>query len=137
MKETVHADRVQLDYASVLSLTSTVGMVLIAAGYFAYISGLLPAAVTAEEVSLHWHLKASEFHKVVHFPAGWEWTGYLGLGDVLSYASINYLALVTVICLVWIIPSFIREKDRIYTLLTFFQVFVLLFAAAGIVSGGH
>ncbi|NTV99058.1 MAG: DUF1634 domain-containing protein [Chlorobiaceae bacterium] len=137
MKEAVHADRVQLDYANVLGITSTVGIVLIVAGYIAYLSGLLPSAVSPEEVALHWHLKASEFHNAVHFPAGWDWTGYMGLGDVLSYATVNYLALVTVICLTWIIPSFIREKDRIYTGMTIVQVAVLLFAAAGIVSGGH
>ncbi|NTU96351.1 MAG: DUF1634 domain-containing protein [Chlorobiaceae bacterium] len=137
MKEAVHADKVQLDYAAVLGVTSTVGMVLIAAGYIAYLCGLLPSAVSAEEVARNWHLKASEFHKVVHFPSGWEWTGFLGLGDILSYASINYLALVTVICLAWIIPSFVREKDRIYTVMTILQVFVLVFAAAGVVGGGH
>jgi hypothetical protein len=137
MKEAVHADRVQLDYAAVLGITSTIGMVLIAAGYIAYLSGLLPSAVPAEEVARNWHLKASEFHRAVHFPAGWDWTGYIGLGDVLSYASINYLALVTVICLVWIVPSFLREKDRIYTVLTILQVIVLVAAAAGIAGGGH
>jgi hypothetical protein len=137
MKETVHADRVQIAYAGILHIASSVGIVLIVAGYIAYVSGVLPTAISAPEVAQHWHLKASEFHKAVHFPGGWQWTDYLGLGDVISYASINYLAFVTVICLTWIIPAFIREKDRIYTVMTILQVMVLLFAAAGIVSGGH
>lgn len=137
MKEAVHANRVQLDYAAVLGVTSTIGMILIAAGYILYVSGFLPSAATASEVAAHWHLKASEFHKAVQVPSGWNWVKDLGRGDVLSYASINYLAFVTVICLSWIVPSFVREKDRIYTVLTMLQVAVLLFAAAGIVGGGH
>ncbi|NTW83353.1 MAG: DUF1634 domain-containing protein [Chlorobiaceae bacterium] len=137
MKEAVHATRVQLDYAAVLGFTSTIGMVLIALGYLVYISGMLPSAVPATEVAAHWHLKASEFHKVVQMPSGWNWLGELGRGDVLSYASILYLASATILCLSWIVPSFIREKNRIYTAITIFQVLVLLFAAAGIVSGGH
>ncbi len=137
MKEAVHANRVQLDYAAVLGVCSTIGMLFIAAGYLIYLSGFLPSAAPASEVAMHWHLKASEFHKAVQVPSGWNWVTDLGRGDVLSYASINYLALVTVICLSWIVPSFIREKDRIYTVMTILQVAVLLFAAAGIVSGGH
>jgi uncharacterized membrane protein len=41
------------------------------------------------------------------------------------------------LCLVVIIPLFFREKDRIYTLIALLQVLVLVFAATGIISGGH
>ncbi len=137
MKEGVHADRVQLAYASVLGFASAVGMILIAAGYLIYVFELLPSAASVAEVAAHWHLRASELHQAVPVPSGWNWIGDLLHGDVLSYASIIYLSASTIFCLAFIIPALIREKDFTYTVITILQVSVLVFAAAGIVSGGH
>lgn len=137
MKEQLHANRVQLTYATVLSLTSTLGIIFVAAGYLVYVFQWLPSAVSPAEIAMHWHLRAAEFHKVVPVPSGWDWVGQLGRGDVLSYLSIIYLSSVTIFCLVVIIPLFLREKDHIYTIITVLQVLVLVFAATGIVSGGH
>jgi len=137
MKEAVHADRVQLAYASVLSVAATLGMVLIAVGYLLYVFDILPSLASAADIAAHWHLKASELHKAVQVPSGWNWIGELGRGDVLSYASIIYLSGATIFCLAFIVPAFIREKNFIYTVLTILQVCILVFAAAGIVSGGH
>ncbi|MBM3162701.1 MAG: DUF1634 domain-containing protein [Chlorobi bacterium] len=137
MKEAVHADRVQLTYASVLGIASTLGMILIAAGYVLYVFELLPSSASAADIAAHWHLRASELHHAVHVPSGWDWTGQLGRGDVLSYVSIIYLSASTIFCLAFIVPAFIREKDQIYTVITILQVCVLVFAATGIISGGH
>lgn len=137
MKQILHANRVQLTYATVLSWTSTVGIFFIIAGYVIYVFQLLPSTVSPAEVALHWHLRAAELHKLVAVPSGWDWITQLGRGDVLSYASIVYLSSVTMFCLAVIIPAFFKEKDIIYTVLTLLQVVVLLFVAAGAVSGGH
>ncbi len=137
MKQELHANRVQLAYASVLSWTSSLGIFFIVAGYVAYVFRLLPSAASPAEVALHWHLRATELHKVVNVPSGWNWIAQLGRGDVLSYASIVYLSSVTMFCLAVIIPVFLKEKDRIYTVLTLLQIAVLGIVAAGLVSGGH
>ncbi len=137
MKEQLHANRVQLTYATVLSWTSTFGIIFVVAGYLIYVFQLLPAAVSPAEIATKWHLKAAEFHKAVPVPSGWDWITQLGRGDVLSYASIIYLSSVTMFCLAVIIPLFFKEKDRIYTVITLLQVMVLVFAATGIISGGH
>ncbi|MEI6652905.1 MAG: DUF1634 domain-containing protein, partial [Chlorobiaceae bacterium] len=91
MKEQLHASRVQLTYAAVLSWTSTLGIIFIVAGYLVYVFQLLPTAVTPAEIAMQWHLRASEFHKAVPVPSGWDWVSQLGRGDVLSYASVVYL----------------------------------------------
>jgi len=137
MKQQLHADRVQMAYARVLSWTSTFGIIFIIAGYLIYVFQLLPFAVAPEAIAAQWHLRAAELHKAVPVPSGWDWIGQLGRGDVLSYASIVYLSSATIICLGAIIPVFIREKDHIYTTVTILQVLVLLFAATGVISGGH
>ncbi|NTV05434.1 MAG: DUF1634 domain-containing protein [Chlorobiaceae bacterium] len=137
MKQQLHANRIQLTYATVLSWTSTLGIIFVVAGYLVYVFQLLPSTVSPSEVALHWHLRAAELHKIVPVPSGWDWIYQLGRGDVLSYASVVYLSSVTMLCLVVIIPLFLKEKDMIYAVMTLLQVLVLVFAAAGIVSGGH
>ena len=137
MKQELHANKVQLTYATVLSWTSTLGMILIVAGYIIYVFELLPVAVSPAEIAMHWHLRASELHAAVSVPSGWDWVQHLGKGDVMSYASIVYLSSVTMFCLAVIIPVFLKEKDSIYTVLTTLQVLVLLLAAVGVISGGH
>jgi hypothetical protein len=137
MKQELHANKVQLTYATVLSWTSALGMVFIVAGYIIYVFQLLPVAVSPAEIAMHWHLRASELHAAVSVPSGWDWVHHLAKGDALSYASIVYLSSVTMFCLAVIIPVFIKEKDNIYTVLTVFQVLVLFLAAAGAISGGH
>ena len=137
MKQELHASMIQLSYAAVLSWASTIGIIFILTGYIVYVFNLLPSASTPAEIALHWHLRAAELHKVVAIPSGWDWISQLGRGDVLSYASIIYLSSITMLCLVVIIPLFLKEKDMIYATMTLLQVLVLVFAAAGIVSGGH
>ena len=137
MKQELHANRVQLSYATVLFWTSTLGIIFIIVGYLTYVLQVRPSAVSPAEVALHWHLRAAELHKVVAVPSGWDWLTQLGRGDVISYASIVYLSSVTMFCLAVIIPAFVKEKDFIYTVLTLLQVTVLLFVAAGAFSGGH
>jgi hypothetical protein len=137
MKQQLHANRIQLTYATVLSWTSTLGIIFVVAGYLVYVLQLLPSAVSPSEVAMHWHLRAAELHKIVPVPSGWDWIYQLGRGDVLSYASVVYLSSVTMLCLAVIIPLFLKEKDMIYSVMTLLQVLVLVFAAAGIVSGGH
>ena len=137
MKPQLHANRIQLTYATVLSWTSTLGIIFVVAGYLVYVFQLLPSTVSPSEVAMHWHLRAAELHKIVPVPSGWDWIYQLGRGDVLSYASVVYLSSVTMLCLAVIIPLFLKEKDMIYAVMTLLQVLVLVFAAAGIVSGGH
>uniref|UniRef100_Q3AP65 DUF1634 domain-containing protein n=1 Tax=Chlorobium chlorochromatii (strain CaD3) TaxID=340177 RepID=Q3AP65_CHLCH len=137
MSEQSHADKVQLAYAAVLGKTSTIGIGLIVVGYALYVMQILPATASPEVVASHWHLRASELHQAINVPNGWDWLGNMGYGDVLSFASLAYLATVTTICLITVIPVLLKENDKIYAVITTLQVLVLLFAAAGIVSGGH
>lgn len=137
-QETVHADKVQLAYAAILSKATTLGMILVAIGYVLYVFQLMPLSVPIDQVAGNWGLRASEFHhKVPGAPYGWSCFNQAGNGDVLSYISIIYLGIVTMMCLVAAGIAFLREKNMIYTLISFAQVAVLVLAAAGVVSGGH
>lgn len=137
MSDKGHADKVQLAYARVLGTTSSIGIGFIVVGYALYVLGILPSMASPEVVAAHWHLRAADLHNAIQVPSGWNWLALLGNGDVLSFASLAYLAMVTTICLLVVIPVFLKENDKIYTIITTLQVLVLLFAAAGVVSGGH
>ncbi len=129
-------DEVQTVYARVLEIVSHVGFVFLSVGYLVYVMQLLPLSVPIEAIAGNWHLKASEMQQKLQIPAGWSFvssTAALGKGDVLSYLSILYLAMATVICLVFAITAFYREKNYLYTAIAVLQVVVLLVAASGLV----
>jgi len=136
-QQTVHADKVQLAYAAILSKATTLSIVFVILGYVVYIFQLLPLSVPIEQVSENWHLRASEFHQNIHAPFGWNALSDFGKGDALSYISILYLGAVTMFCLVAAGFAFLKEKNVIYTAISFVQLLVLIFAATGILSGGH
>ena len=69
---------------------------------------------------------------------GWSWATHLGQSDFLTFAPIAFLASVTVICYLTILPIFFKRKDFIYATLVIAEVMVLVLAASGVLpSGGH
>lgn len=136
-KQNQHADNVQLAYAGVLGVTSTLGIILVVLGYIVYVFQLLPLSVPVEAVAANWHLRAADLHRQIHVSSGWSCFSELGKGDAISYVSIIYLASVTMFCLFAAAMAFFKEKNLIYVTISILQLGVLVFAAAGIVSGGH
>ena len=136
-EESIHADKVQLAYAGILGKATTIGIALIIAGYAIYVFQLIPLSVPIEHVAGNWHLRAAEFHKQIDAPLGWSCFSAPGYGDTISYITLIYLGTVTMLCLFVAGIAFLREKNGIYTAISFIQLLVLIFAAAGVVSGGH
>ncbi|TLU81686.1 MAG: DUF1634 domain-containing protein [Chlorobium sp.] len=135
-KKSESIDKVQLVYARVLEMVSHVGMAFLAIGYLVYVLQLLPLSVPIDAIAGNWHLKASEMQQKLHTPAGWSIISSpaaLFKGDVVSYLSIYYLAMATVVCLVFASVTFYREKNYLYTTIAVLQVVVLLVAASGVI----
>jgi hypothetical protein len=62
----------------------------------------------------------------------------LGKGDFLNFTGIAFLALVTLVCYVRIVPILFRKKDTIYGVIAIVEVLILALAASGVLkSGGH
>lgn len=77
---------------------------------------------------------AEEGHKL----AGWAWLKMLSKGDYLNFIGIAFLAGVTILCYMRIIPILFRKKDTVYGILAIIEVLVLVLAASGILkTGGH
>ncbi|HAM49740.1 MAG TPA: hypothetical protein DCP92_03255 [Nitrospiraceae bacterium] len=78
------------------------------------------------------YLKATGIH------TGWSWLGMVGKGDFLNFLGIAFLAGLTIVCFIRIIPILFRKKDIVYFIIAIIEVLVLVLAASGILkAGGH
>jgi hypothetical protein len=139
-KEGIYADRVQLAYAKTLDYVSHAVMLAMAAGYIVYMLQLLPLEVPVETIAGNWHLSASAMQAKLHPSCGWSCFSSLTAllhGDAVSYASVIFLALATLICLASAAAVFFSEKKHLFLAITMLQVLVLLVAASGIMTGSH
>ncbi len=125
-------DKPQRVYAAVLAWVSICGLVLLGLSYIVYLSRLIPLSVPIEAIADNWHLRADELNAKLHLPQGWNWTDDLMHGDILSFASVIFLAGGTFVCLAAVAVAFIRERDVAYSIIVLLQIGVLLAAAAGI-----
>ena len=56
----------------------------------------------------------------------------------MNFLGIAFLAGVTIVCYLRILPILFAKKDRIYALIALLEVLVLSLAASGLLSsGGH
>jgi hypothetical protein len=121
----------------VLAWVAICGLALLGLGYLAYLARLVPLSVPIEAIAENWHLRAEELTEKLHLPHGWAWTADWKHADVLSFATVVFLASGTIACLAATFVSFIREKDAAYAIIVLLQIAVLLVAASGIGGGPH
>ncbi len=126
--------REQYKYASVLEVLSIAGLIILVLGFILYVSGVLPAMVSPGQVPDYWGLSASEFLQATGRASGWSLMGNLEYGDAASFIGINFLAAVSIVCLIAVLPYFIRTKDRHYAVIVLLQIIVLLYAASGVIG---
>jgi hypothetical protein len=86
----------------------------------------------------YWGLSVHDYLKATGIHPGWTWLGMLGKGDFLNFVGIAFLAGVTILCYIRIIPILFKKKDTVYAILAILEVMVLVLAASGILkAGGH
>ncbi len=134
----ISATEEQIAYARVLDLGMKMGLVAIIVTFMIYLSGVFQPHVPVSELPKTWGMPVKEYLKINNIHTGWSWLRMLGKGDFLNFIAIAFLAGVTIICYVRIIPILFRKKDTVYGLLAILEVLVLVLAASGILkSGGH
>jgi len=129
-----HDERVL--YAKILRLFVAIGFVFLGVSFLAYIFELLPNVVPIEKTAELLTLRASEYVAQSSVPVGWDWIHHLGHGDILSFAGIVFLAMISFFTYSIIFFSYIKSKNYIFTTLVFIQLLIFLAAAFG-VSTGH
>ena len=61
----------------------------------------------------------------------------LGYGDFINFVGIVILAGITIVCYIAIIPTLLRDNDKVYAGLALVEAVVLGLAASGILAVGH
>lgn len=136
--EKTQASEEQIIYANVLSIGMWIGFAVLTVTFLLYMFGVMPNFVPIDDLPKYWGMKAKDYIHQLNAPTGWSWLGYIGKGDYLNFVGVAILAGLTILCYLFIIPVFLRKKDRAYLTIAIIEIVVLLLAASGIMkSGGH
>jgi hypothetical protein len=127
----------QLRYARLLDLTSKLGFVALVAGYLAYVMGWLEVHVTVEQLPQVWTLPLAEYLARTDSPTGWGWLTQLHKGEFAGLIGIVILAGCSAVCLLAIIPAYVRRRDYVYAAICAVEIAILLLAASGVLTAGH
>lgn len=138
MEKKYNATEEQIAYASVLDKGMKLGLLLITITFILYVFGVVSPHIPVENISKYWGLSVHKYLQAAGIQTGWSWLGMLNKGDFLNFAGIAFLAGVTLVCFVGIIPILFRKKDTVYGFIAVLEVLVLALAASGILkAGGH
>ncbi|MEK6672483.1 MAG: hypothetical protein AABY42_03290 [Nitrospirota bacterium] len=138
MKKKSTATEEQLAYAKILDTGMKLGLVMLVITFAIYLTGALTPHIPVNDLPKYWSLPVHKYLEVTHIPHGWGWLNMIGRGDFLNFIGIAFLAGVTILCYIRIIPILFRKKDAVFGVIAILEVLVLALAASGILkSGGH
>lgn len=128
----------QRAYAAILDKGMKIGLVVIIITFIIYLSGILTPYIPVHDLPKYWGMSVHKYLEETGIQPGWAWLKMLGKGDFLNFIGIAFLAGVTVICYLRIIPILFRKKDIAFGIIAILEVLVLVLAASGLLkSGGH
>lgn len=128
----------QLLYANILNKGMLVGLIILLITFSLYVFGIVSPYVPLDKLSNYWGLGVNDYLHELNIPTGWAWLGMLGYSDFLNFIGIAFLAGVSIICYIAIIPTLLKNDDKIFAVIAILEVIVLTAAASGIFgSGGH
>lgn len=122
-------------YADGMELGVRIGIIGLTIGYALYLMGILAPHVPIEKLMANWHRPAAELILACQVNTGWAWVLDVRESDYLNLLLIAYLASVTIVCCVRLLPFLFRERNLPLLLITVAQLAVLLLAASGLFSG--
>jgi hypothetical protein len=132
-----HISVEQQRYATLLSWGARSGLVILAVSFLAYVFGWLPAHVPVEQLPNVWNLPVGEYLKQTGSPTGWAWLGRLGEGDYAGLFGIAWLSGCSLVCLLAVMPIYVRRGDRVFVAICVIALLVQLAAASGMLHSGH
>ena len=127
----------QLRYARWLDWGAKAGFAALVVGFLAYATGLLPAQVPFERLPELLTLPLDRYLAVTRTPTGWGWTALLARGEFASLVGIALLADCSALCLLAIVPLYLRRRDTVYAVVCILEIAVLALAASGVLTSGH
>ena len=136
MESKIKATEEQRAYATLLGYGMKTGLGMLVVTFLVYLSGLMPPHIPVEQLQNYWKLPVKEYLHATGIHPGWWWVTQLAKSDFLNFVGVAFLAGVTILCYLRIIPILLAKKDRVYATIAFVEVLVLSLAASGILRGG-
>ncbi|MFC1821720.1 DUF1634 domain-containing protein [Thermodesulfobacteriota bacterium] len=128
----------QIFYANLLFIGAWTGIALMIITYFLYVAGIISPHVDITVITQNWNKGVDEYLSISHSPHGWGWIKLLNKGDFLNYLGLVFIAVLTIICYIFLIIGYRKRKDWAYFAISLIEVLVLVLAASGILGvGGH
>jgi hypothetical protein len=127
----------QVLYANLLNKGMLIGLILLFVTFFIYTLGIMTPYIPLEELSNYWSLSVTDYLKTADIPTGWGWASMLQYGDFLNFIGIVVLSGVTILCYLAIVPTLLKNGDKVYAALALLEVAILSLAASGILASGH
>jgi len=127
----------QLVYADILESGLTIGRYFLAITFALYLLGITTPKVPLSELPANWSLPAEQYSYLVGVEAGWGWLKLVHFGDYMNFLGIAFLASVTIICYLRLLPISLRSKNRPFTAILFAEIILLFLAASGLLAIGH
>ena len=133
-----HVTEEQIAYTKILDLGMKIGLYALVISFGMYVFGVLEPHVPLQDLPKYWKLPVHDYLQQTHIGQGWSWLYMLNKGDFLNFVGIAFLAGVSIVCYLRVIPMLFRKGDTIYAFLAIAEVTVLVLAASGLLkSGGH
>jgi len=126
-----------LRYARWLDWGTRLGLVVLVLSFAAYVLGLVDSHVPVSRLPEVWGHPVGRYLALTDSPTGWGWLALIHRGDIASLAGIAILAGCSLLCLLSLVPLYLRRGDKAYAWLCLAQVAVLLLAASGVLTAGH
>ncbi len=128
----------QLVYANLLDKGMKIGLLMLIITFTLYLSGIMKPYIPVDQLPNYWGMSVHDYLEHADVPAGWGWLGMVGKGDFVNFIGIAFLAGVSIICYIRIIPILFRKKDTVFAVIAILEVVVLVLAASGLLkTGGH
>jgi hypothetical protein len=127
----------QLRYARVLDWGTRAGLLVLVASFAVYMLGLATPHVAVQRLPELWSLPVAQYLQQTASPTGWGWLALLRRGDVMGLVGIVILAGCSLVCLLSLVPLYLRRGDKAFAALCLAEVAVVLLAASGVLGGGH
>ena len=121
-------------YATWLAWGTRAGLLLLVAGFVAYVTGWVGPHVALERVPELWHRPAAEVLREVGLRPGWGWAELLHRSDMVILLGIGVLASCSIAALGAVIPVFASRRERAFVAICLLEIAVLALAASGILS---
>ncbi len=136
MLDKISASEEQKAYADILFYGCWLGLVIMVITYSIYMLGILEPHVPFELLPTMWTKPVNEYLILANVPTGWGWASLLNTGDFINFIGIAFLAALSIICYLRVIPSFIRKNDKVMYVTAIIEVVVLITVMTGIVGAG-